>query len=106
MAVALEELCGGGGVGAERIKRSRVVEQHGNGIALLVTDVVMPGMSGPQLADSLRDRFPRLKVLFVSGYTSDAVLRHGILDGQANFLPKPFTPVSLANKVREVLDND
>jgi CheY-like chemotaxis protein len=84
----------------------RVAGEHRDGIALLVTDVVMPGMSGSQLAESLRARYPRLKVLFMSGYTADAMLRHGILDGAENFLHKPFTPVSLANKVREILDKE
>ena len=61
-------------------------------------------MSGRQLADRLRERRPGLKVLFVSGYTDDAVVRHGILEPGIAFLQKPFSPEALARKVREVLD--
>jgi len=82
----------------------RMAASYRGDIALLVTDVVMPGMSGRQLADALRSQYPKLPVLFMSGYTSDAVLRHGVLGGEENFLQKPFTLLSLANKVREVLD--
>ncbi|MDY3562461.1 response regulator [Gemmata sp. JC673] len=71
---------------------------------VMVTDVVMPGMSGPALADVLRDRHPDLKVLFVSGYTDDAVVRHGFVEAADAFLQKPFTPLALARKVRAVLD--
>jgi len=84
----------------------RMFEDRRGGLALLVTDVVMPEMSGPQLADALRAKHPRMKVLFISGYTADAVLRHGILEGATNFLHKPFSPVALANKVREILDRE
>ena len=76
---------------------------HSGPIHLLVTDVIMPGMSGRQLADRLRDERPELKVLFVSGYTDDAIIRHGILEPGIAFLQKPFTPDALARKVREVL---
>jgi PAS domain S-box-containing protein len=77
---------------------------HEGPVHLLITDIVMPGMSGRQLADRLTERRPELKVLFVSGYTDEAITRHGILEPGIAFLQKPFTPDSLARKVREVLD--
>jgi two-component system cell cycle sensor histidine kinase/response regulator CckA len=69
----------------------------------MVTDVVMPGMSGGQLAELLADKYSDMKMLFVSGYSEQVVLRHKILDVHGNFLQKPFTLKSLAAKIREVL---
>ena len=79
-------------------------ERHAGKIDLLVTDVVMPGMSGRELADRLAVVRPEIKSLFVSGYTDDALDRHRVASGELNFLQKPYTPDSLARKVREVLD--
>jgi PAS domain S-box-containing protein len=70
---------------------------------LVVTDVVMPGQSGPQLVAALQASFPNLKVVYLSGYTDDAVVRHGLAHADAGFLSKPYTARSLAHKVREVL---
>jgi PAS domain S-box-containing protein len=73
-------------------------------VALLLTDVVMPGTGGRQLADALRQRYPDMRVLYMSGYTDDAVVRHGLEAATDAFLQKPFTPDALARKVRDVLD--
>ena len=80
------------------------VEQHMDQIDLLITDVIMPGMSGKDLADQILERCPGLRVLYISGYTDDAIADHGVLSPDLDFLPKPFTPDKLAQKVREVLD--
>jgi PAS domain S-box-containing protein len=72
---------------------------------LVVTDVVMPQMSGRELIEILHTKYPNLKTLFISGYTDDAIVRHGIRDASTPFLQKPFSPLSLARKVREILDD-
>jgi PAS domain S-box-containing protein len=79
-------------------------QRHSGPIHLVVTDVVMPRMSGRQLADQLAAARPDTKTLFVSGYTDEAVVRHGLLDGSMAFLQKPFSATLLACKIREVLD--
>ena len=81
-----------------------IVRSHAAEIHLVVTDVVMPGMSGRVLWDRLRTILHDPRVLFMSGYTDDAIARHGVLEAEIAFLQKPFTPLSLAQKVREVLD--
>ena len=76
---------------------------HRGPIDILVTDLVMPELNGRELAERLRAERPAIKVLYVSGYTEDTVVRHGVAEGTDSFLPKPFTPEVLARKVREVL---
>ena len=83
----------------------RVVERHGGPIHLLLTDVVMPGSSGRELADRLVARRPGIRVLYMSGYPGDAVVQHGSLPVGSAFVQKPFSPDGLARKVRDVLDS-
>ena len=77
---------------------------NGDKIDLLLTDVVMPGMSGNEMSRVLLVKHPDMPVLYMSGYTDDAIVQHGVLEAGINFLQKPFTPAALAVKVREVLD--
>jgi PAS domain S-box-containing protein len=81
-----------------------IYKQHEGQIDLVMTDVVMPKMSGRELAQSLEVFHPGIKVLYMSGYTDDAIVRHGLLDQEIAFLQKPFTPDAVMRKVREVLD--
>jgi two-component system cell cycle sensor histidine kinase/response regulator CckA len=81
----------------------QVVREHSGEIDLLLTDVVMPGLPGPELAARLETVMPGLRVLYVSGYADDSVARLGTEEG-INFLAKPFTGDALAARVREVLD--
>jgi CheY-like chemotaxis protein len=74
-------------------------------IHLLITDVIMPGMSGTQLVEQLVGRCRDTKVLFMSGYTDDAIVNHGVLDPGVAFLQKPFTPGGVLSKVRDVLNS-
>src|SRR5256885_4023930 len=82
----------------------RLAGKHQGVIRLLLTDVVMPDVSGRQLADQLLELRPDMKVLFMSGYTDDAIVRHGVLKEGIAYLQKPFTPDTMARKVRAVLD--
>jgi PAS domain S-box-containing protein len=86
---------------AEAIKAA---QRHAGPIHLLVTDVVMPHIGGRELARRLAVERPRMRVLYMSGYTDDAVVQHGVVDPSIAFLPKPITPDMLLGKVRETLD--
>jgi CheY-like chemotaxis protein len=78
---------------------------HPGRIHLLLTDVVMPGRSGRELAMLLTADHPELPVIYMSGYTDDAVVRHGVHSSEVHFLQKPFSPATLAQKIRQVLDS-
>jgi CheY-like chemotaxis protein len=80
-----------------------VAEEYAGEIHLLLTDVVMPGISGKEASERMKEVRPNLKVLFMSGYTADVIAQRGVLDRSVAFLHKPFSPVQLAAKVREVL---
>jgi PAS domain S-box-containing protein len=83
----------------------RVAREHkGQPISLVVTDVIMPRMGGKLMSDWLKSTYPGMRVLFTSGYTDDALTNHGVFEPGVAFLPKPYTPASLALKVRQVLD--
>ena len=86
------------------VEALEINERHQGPIHLMVTDVVMPQMSGRELAQRLQPLRPDMKVLYMSGYTDDAIVRHGVLGAGMAFLSKPFTPDALALKVSEVLD--
>ena len=77
---------------------------HSGQIHLLITDVIMPGMSGSQLARRLSAARPDMRILYISGYPEDAIAHHGVLDAEKSFLQKPFSPTTLLDKVREILD--
>ncbi len=83
----------------------RVVRENtGPPLRLVITDVIMPRMGGKVMAEWLKITYPNLRILFTSGYTEDAIAHHGVLEGDIDFLPKPYTPTGLARKVREMLD--
>src|SRR6266480_2292259 len=81
-----------------------IATRYSGTIHLLLTDVVMPGLNGRELASRLADLRPDARVIFMSGYTDDAVTRHGVLEPGSAYVQKPFTPDAIARKVREVLD--
>ncbi|WP_051554061.1 hybrid sensor histidine kinase/response regulator [Desulfobulbus elongatus] len=81
----------------------QLAERH-DWIDLLITDVIMPGMNGKELADRLSAMHPGLRILYMSGYTADVIAHHGVLDGRMQFLQKPFTLKGLAEKIRTTLD--
>jgi CheY-like chemotaxis protein len=82
----------------------RLATEHRGNIELVLTDVIMPLMNGRELAEWLLVRYPDARVLFMSGYTDDALIPHGVASGEMAFLHKPFTPTTLLQKIRDVLD--
>jgi two-component system, cell cycle sensor histidine kinase and response regulator CckA len=91
--------------GRDALHAVEEAHQYAGRIDLMITDVVMPGMSGGHLAELLLETYPDLKVLFMSGYSEKVVVRHKISDLQTNFLQKPFTLKALAAKIRKILGN-
>jgi PAS domain S-box-containing protein len=89
---------------ADPLEALKLAEAHRGTISLLVTDVIMPHMSGQKLATELTEQRPELRILFVSGYTENTIAHHGVLEPDVAFLPKPYTPTDLLQRVREVLD--
>jgi DNA-binding response OmpR family regulator len=83
-----------------------MVQRDAQPVHVLLTDVVMPGLSGRELATQLAEIRPDVKVLYTSGYTDDAILRHGVLDAGAEFIGKPYTKAGLLARVRSLLDGD
>ncbi len=84
----------------------RLAKNHEEKIHLLITDVVMPEMNGRDLSEQMHQIYPEIKTLFMSGYTSEVIVRHGILDRQVQFIQKPFSRKDLGAKIREVLANN
>jgi len=82
----------------------KIGEEYQGAVHLLLTDVVLPQMDGKKLFDALSPLFPEMRVLYVSGYTENAIVHHGVLEPGVQFLQKPFTLDALARKVREILD--
>jgi signal transduction histidine kinase/ActR/RegA family two-component response regulator len=81
-----------------------VLQQAGKPVDLVLTDVVMPGMSGPALAEKVKAVNPGVKLVYMSGYSDDTLLRHGLRESGEHFIQKPFGPADLIRKIREVLD--
>ncbi len=107
LIVGTLELCGFQVLqAADGLEALLQAKQHAGTIDLLLTDVIMPGMNGKEMADQMAASRPGIKVLFISGYSGDVIAHHGVLDAGVAYLPKPFTPDTLAAKVREMLGSE
>nr|MBP7233208.1 response regulator [Syntrophaceae bacterium] len=83
----------------------RKAKEYPNDIHLLITDVVMPEMNGRDLTQNILTLYPKIRILFMSGYTADIIAHQGVLDEGVHFIQKPFSLISLANEVRRALDH-
>ena len=83
-----------------------ILTQNKQSIQLVISDVIMPGMSGPDMARTIHDEYPAIRFLFISGYPDHHLQHQAILDEKIPFLQKPFSPFTLTHKVREVLDDN
>ncbi|MCE5284184.1 MAG: response regulator [Deltaproteobacteria bacterium] len=83
----------------------RTVKEHPGPVHLLLTDVIMPHLSGMELYELIKPQRPEIKVLFMSGYTGNVIAHHGILEEGVNFIRKPFSLQALSQKVRQILDS-
>jgi two-component system cell cycle sensor histidine kinase/response regulator CckA len=107
LIVGTLELCGFQVLqAADGLEALLQAKQHAGTIDLLLTDVIMPGMNGKEMADQMAASRPGIKVLFISGYSGEVIAHHGVLDAGVAYLPKPFTPDTLAAKVREMLGSE
>lgn len=93
-------------VASNGVEAMQILKQQKDRVHLIITDVVMPQMSGRELAEHVAILKPEIKVLYMSGYTNDAIVRHGVLESETWFIQKPFAPDALACKIREVLNED
>ena len=82
----------------------RIVDAHAGAIHLLVTDVIMPGMTGPNVVERITPKHPEMKVLYISGYTEEAISRHGVMSPGTAFLSKPIGAATFLSKIRELMD--
>lgn len=85
------------------VEAIEICRTHAGNIDLMLTDVVMPHMNGKKVAEGVTSFRPEIKVLYMSGYTDDAIVHHGVLEAGTNFIEKPFTTTALISKVRETL---
>ena len=88
------------------VEALNLLKEFQGDIQLLLTDVVMPGMNGRELAKQVRDIHPKMKALYMSGYTANVIAHHGVLDEGINFIQKPFSRHDLSIRVREILDSN
>jgi len=92
-------------VGDDGAKALQIADEYTGAIQLIVTDVIMPGLSGRHAAEKIKSARSEVEILFISGYTSEAIAKHGVLEAGAKFLSKPFTTEDLLRKIRDVLDD-